>query len=89
MKHNIFSIYDDKACFYAPPFFSVQIGSALRDFADLARDPKTRVNRHPSDFSLYHLGEYDDFNGQFLGFNEPRFVSRASEFMTPVLSNEA
>jgi len=85
MKLNVFSIYDEKAQAYNAPFFQSAVGQAMRSFCDLAKDEKTSINRHPEDFALYHIGEFDDTDAKIVSFAEPRFLARATEyFQQPV-----
>lgn len=63
MQLNAYSIYDNKAFAYGVPFFAATDGSAVRSFQDLANDAQTMVGRHPRDFSLFHVGTYDDSKG--------------------------
>ena len=60
MKSKIFVIFDVKAGFYNKPFFMPNTNTAIRAFSDLANDEATEIAKHPSDFSLYELGTYDD-----------------------------
>jgi len=66
MKLRAYSIYDRKALQYHPPFFASTDGSAVRSFQELANDTNTQVGRHPGDFTLYYVGEYDDQVGRML-----------------------
>lgn len=58
-----FAIYDSKALCYGVPFFMASVGSAVRAFGDLANDRQSTVSKHPSDYVLYGIGEYDDNTG--------------------------
>jgi len=80
MKINIFSIFDEKAQAFTSPFFQPAVGQALRAFSDLSADSKTTICAHPEDFSLYHIGVFDDFDAQVESFKQPRLLARASEF---------
>lgn len=66
MKLRAYSVYDRKAFQYHPPYFSSTDGAAVRSFADLANDTSTQVGRHPGDFVLFYVGEYDDSKGEML-----------------------
>jgi hypothetical protein len=88
MKQQIFSIYDEKSEAYNTPFFQNHINQAIRSFSDLSKDPKTTISRHPQDFSLYHIGEYDDVNSSIQSFNEPKFLARATEFNNTITPTE-
>lgn len=63
MLLRCYSVYDRKALQYFPPFHASADGAAVRSFSDLANDPNTNVGRHPGDFVLFFIGEYDDSKG--------------------------
>lgn len=86
MELKIFALYDEKAITYARPFFLPHKGQAIRLFSDLATDSSQEIGRHPEDYSLYHLGTYDDITGRFENLQVPEFISRASEFKNPKIS---
>lgn len=65
MVTKCFSVLDSKASVFGTPFFSATAGSALRMFTDLVNDKNSIVSRHPEDFSLYVIGEFDDSTGVF------------------------
>lgn len=56
----VYSIYDEKALCYGLPFFQKTDGIALRLFNDLVNDPDSSLYKHPSDYKLYRIGEYDE-----------------------------
>lgn len=63
---NAYSIYDRKALQYHPPFYASTDGAAVRSLSDLANDPNTSVGRHPGDYVLYRVGQYDDQKGRLI-----------------------
>nr|UXQ88150.1 MAG: nonstructural protein [Microvirus sp.] len=63
MKHNIFAVYDSKGQSYTTPFFDHAPGRALRTFADCCNDDGHQFGKHPSDYTLFDLGQYDDETG--------------------------
>lgn len=65
MQLRAYSIFDNKALCYHAPFFAPTDGSATRSFSDLANDLNTNIGRHPTDFSLFVVGQFDDFKGVF------------------------
>lgn len=73
-----YSVYDNKALVYAPPFFAPTDGYAVRLFSDLVNDPGTSVNRHPGDFALFQVGTYDDGHGALLAVSPLRHVIDAA-----------
>lgn len=60
---KIFSVYDSKATAYIAPFFLPATAMALRNFRDCGENPEHAFNRHPGDYTLYELGEFDDGTG--------------------------
>jgi hypothetical protein len=76
-------VYDDKACFFGIPFHSLTDNEAIRSFADAVRDPQTRLALHPDDYTLYHVGVFDD-NAGVIEPVKPAYLSRASEHV-PVI----
>lgn len=60
MKLEIFSVYDSKARSFLPPFFLPQVGMATRIFQNCANDPGHQFGANPSDYTLFHLGNFDD-----------------------------
>lgn len=57
---KMFAVYDSKVGAYMAPFFMQSSGQALRAFIDTAQDKETQIGKHPEDFTLFELGEYDD-----------------------------
>lgn len=60
MIHQIFSIYDSKAEAYFPPFFLPNKSMAIRQFGDMVTDDKYQTSKHPEDYTLFHLGQWND-----------------------------
>jgi len=60
MKNKIFTVFDSKAEYYMQPFNFQTVGEALRAFMDTANDPTTTIGRHPGDFTLFQIGEWDN-----------------------------
>ncbi|WNK12454.1 MAG: nonstructural protein [Microvirus sp.] len=66
MITNVYSVFDIKAASYAQPFFSQSHATAIRAFSGAVNDPGTMLNRHPEDFTLNHIGEFDDQTGEVI-----------------------
>ena len=64
MKIKVFAIYDIKAKAYHNPFFLPKKAMALRDFKQAVNDPQTVFNKHPEDYALFYIGEYDTTNAK-------------------------
>jgi hypothetical protein len=65
MKLLVFSVYDAAVGAFMSPFYARAKGEALRMFTDLANDASTNVGKHPADFVLMEVGEFDDRSGAF------------------------
>lgn len=63
MIHKIYAVYDSKAESYTPPYFQHTEAMALRIFGDTCNDKGHTFGMHPEDYTLFHLGEYDDSTG--------------------------
>lgn len=60
MITSMFSIFDSKAAAYGTPFFVPREAAAIRAFSDLANNKESSVGLHPEDYTLYHIGDFDD-----------------------------
>ena len=72
---KVYAVYDDKVGAYMQPFSMESRGQAVRAFSDSVNDPKSIWYRHPGDFQLYELGEFDEKSGEFV--NRREFVIAA------------
>ncbi len=63
MITKMFAIYDSAALAYNAPFSFGQMGQAVRAFADLASDPNSNISKHPQDYVLFMIGQYNDNTG--------------------------
>lgn len=72
MKLKVFSVYDVKAQAYLPPFFLPRTEMAVRVFSDSANDPTHMFCKHPEDFHLFELGEWDGETSQFDLLSSPK-----------------
>lgn len=60
MKHLLFTVYDEKAEVFTPPFFVPTLGIATRAFADCINSDEHQFGKHPADYTLFQLGSFDD-----------------------------
>lgn len=80
MELKIFSVYDVKAEIYHPPFYYNQVGQALRTFTDCINSNDHQFGAHPSDYSLFLLGSFDDGHGIFKS-HAPKSLGNGVEFI--------
>lgn len=81
MKKLIFSIYDVKGKFYSTPFYVINKPTAVRTFTDAVHDEQTLICKHPEDYSLYYLGEFEDEFCTFNLENAPELVHTALQLV--------
>lgn len=81
MVLNVISIRDAKSGVFSRPQSVVSLGVGRRMFGDLALDSNSDVGRHPEDFALYHLGDFDDVSGALINNPQPAFVCNAIDFV--------
>lgn len=79
MKLQVFSIFDIAVEAFMTPFYARAKGEAVRMFSDLASDRSSNVGKHPMDFVLMHVGEFDDRDGRFMDMVSPVRILSASE----------
>lgn len=83
MNLKVFAILDTKSNIFNVPFFMRTTGEAIRAFADLANDPQSMLYKHPDDFRLFHIAEYDQELAAFEAPAKPTPLGSAGEFKRP------
>lgn len=68
MIYKIFTVYDSKLEAYLQPFFMQSKGAAIRAYSDSVNDKTTQFCKHPGDFTLFEIGEYDDQSGNLKNY---------------------
>lgn len=76
---HIFTVYDSKAEYFGNPFFMQSVGEAIRGFQDVAVDMNTNIGRHPADFTLFHIGEFDNAYGEWIIYEVKKNLGTALE----------
>lgn len=76
MKLKIVTLRDIKIGAYQQPVYVAAVGAAIRGFEDAInnKEKNTDISRHPADFELYLLGEFDDETGKFNLLDQPQFI---------------
>lgn len=68
MKVKVFAVYDSKLEAYLAPQFMQTNGQMVRAWETAVNDPSTQFSKHPADFTLFAIGEYDDATGDLIPF---------------------
>lgn len=60
---RVVAVYDFAVEAYGRPVFVNALGEATRSFLDEVNSPDSAMSRHPADYSLFHIGEFDSSSG--------------------------
>lgn len=63
MNMQMFAILDAVAQHHTQPFCSTNSATASREFANTINEKGTKFFTNPEDYSLYHIGQYDQDTG--------------------------
>jgi len=74
MRMNAYSVYDYKTGAYHLPFFAINDGVAVRTLSDAVADPNMMFGRHPKDYVLYCVGQFDDQAAQLIPMSPIKHV---------------
>lgn len=75
MNLKIYTVFDNAVKAFLQPFFARSHGEAIRNFTDAVNDPKTSLNAHPHDYSLWHIGDFDDNSANIVANPPERLLS--------------
>lgn len=79
MLYKMFAIRDSAANAYMPPFSLPTTEIAIRSFSEVVNQEGHAFNKHPSDYELFSLGEFNDADGSVTCDGPPHSVCRASD----------
>lgn len=78
MIHKLLSVYDVKSEAYSKPVAVPAVGAGIRAFADAINEGSTDYAKHPEDYDMYEMGDFDDVSGVILPLAKPKFLAKAS-----------
>jgi len=76
-----FAVFDVAANFFQEPFFVPSMGIALRGFSDAANNPESPVHKHPEDYRLFQIGDYNQESGTLIPLDHPVLCANATEYV--------
>lgn len=88
MNHLLFTVYDEKAEVFLPPFFVPTIGLATRAFSDCVNSEDHQFGKHPSDYSLFQLGYFDDHTAEMVS-QQRKCLGNGVEYIENPFENSA
>lgn len=83
MIHKMYSVFDAASQTFGLPFCAITDGLALRSFAEAVNDPSSTLHKYPDQFTLFHVGEFDDSNAFTSIPSTPRSLGLAIEWVKP------
>lgn len=81
-----YAIMDLKMKLFNSPFFTQNSAVATRMFADSVNGENNVVTKHPEDFALYEIGEFDPESGLLVA-SHPVNLGLAVQFVNPNKGN--
>lgn len=86
MKTQLFTIYDEKAEAFLPPFTCGSEGIAKRAFADCVNSQTHQFGKHPQDYTLFWVGDFYDHDGSIVVASR-KSLGNGVEFIAPDLAD--
>ncbi len=78
---KIFTVYDTKVEAYLQPFYMQSKGAALRAFEDSTNKIEHHFNKHPEDYVLFEIGEFNDQTAMIMTHEAKVALGTAIEFL--------
>lgn len=75
-----FAIHDSAVEQFITPFFMQTERAALRAFAAAAREEGHDFHKHSADYTLFHLGEFDQATALYTALVAPKNLGNAVQF---------
>ena len=79
---KMYAIYDRAIEAFGQPIFVKAQGQAIRSFMDECKNPESQFNKHPEDYELYYIGEFDETKGSITNNMNMERVARATDYTT-------
>ena len=83
MKTKIFTVYDQVSKAHHVPFFLPNEGAGKRQFADWINSDNNPYGKHPEDYSLLEIGEFDDETAEITKLETPISHGLGVKFLAP------
>ena len=78
MREGLYSCYDKKAGYYLGLFPARSDGEAARMVEDAVKNPESAIARHPGDYCLYRVAEWDNCSAGFTNCTPTVIVEAAA-----------
>lgn len=81
MLMTVFAIYDTGISTWRVPIFARNRGEILRSWVEAVNNQKNEFCKHPSDYTLFEIGTWDDDKCKFDLHKTPISLGMAIEFL--------
>jgi hypothetical protein len=81
--YKLLAVRDSALNAFGRPFVAPATGAAVRSFNDEVNNPQSDLFKHPDDYELYELGEFDDSDGTFHLLPQPKSILRGKDVKNP------
>ena len=82
MKFKVFCVYDSKMEEFGVPMFLRSRGECLRAFSDVVKSPESPMHKHPADYTLFEVGDWDAEKGTFTQYDAKVSMGLALDFVS-------
>lgn len=79
MRLVVVAVRDSAVDAFMRPFFVPSTGMAVRSFRDEVARSESEMFRHPADYELFQLAEFDEETGKFENLASPRSLIRGAD----------
>lgn len=80
---KILAVHDSKVNAFSQPFFLRTQAEAMRGWIEVVNEPSTQFNKHPEDFNLFLLGDFDEDTGLITPLSAPQAIASAISVIKP------
>lgn len=77
----IVTMYDKKAHLYLTPYTYRTVHEFYRDITNLLENNNSQIAKHPTDFDLYKLADFNELSGEVIPCDKPLFLSSAADLL--------
>lgn len=81
MKKPLYSVRDLKAESFGSPILVDNVGVAMRQWCDAVNSTDLPIIKHPEDYALYRIGEFDIETGVLICEDQPIHIASAEEVL--------
>lgn len=80
MSQRIYAVKDLAINAFGNPIFVRAQGQAIRSFMDECKNTESMMAKHPADYEMYYIGEYDEETATITPATNIERVARATDY---------